>query len=393
MLRDKFMKYSYGDVMVVPEVVSTISSRKECNPFVDTKANGYHSELSDGTYLPIFTAPMPNVVDDKCADIYDICHIIPILPRNDDKQLEFLKRGSWVALSLSEFTDYFGINSQKSTELFNDGATYYVVIDVANGHMQNMLTIIKEAKTRFGSKLIVMAGNVANPKTYRHYYNAGVDYIRCGIGSGFCCITSTNVGVHYPLASLIDDIANEKRKLIKRGIPQDKLPKIVADGGIRNYSDVIKALALGADFVMVGSLFAKCLESASTKYHRHSGHKEYINRMDLAINSIERLGDRAWEIKDLSYKITKKSRIVDCIFASYYGMASIHGQADLGKTQLSTPEGVEKEVVVEFKLDDWVHQMIDYLRSAMSYTNSRTIDELKDSDVVLISNNTKNSIN
>ena len=77
------------------------------------------------------------------------------------------------------------------------------------------------------------------------------------------CITTSNVSIHYPQASLINECYKIKQKYSS---DRDFLPKIVADGGIRNYDHVIKALALGADYVMIGSLFAQCIESAGIKY-------------------------------------------------------------------------------------------------------------------------------
>ena len=93
-----------------------------------------------------------------------------------------------------------------------------------------------------------------------------IDFIRVGIGGGSGCITTSNVSTHYPQASLIDECYNIKKQLLLE--TEDILPKIIADGGIRNYDHVIKALALGADYVMIGSLFAQCIESAGEKTNK-----------------------------------------------------------------------------------------------------------------------------
>ena len=110
-----------------------------------------------------------------------------------------------------------------------------------------------------------MVGNIANPETYRICVESRVDYVRCSVGTGAGCITCSNTGIGYPIASLISEIAAIKEELIDNGVPEFSLTKIVADGGIRNYSDIVKAIALGADYVMCGSIFAIMLESAAYK--------------------------------------------------------------------------------------------------------------------------------
>ena len=202
------------------------------------------------------------------------------------------------------------------------------------------------------------------------------------------CITTSNVGVHYPQASLISEMAEIKQELIERGANKDKLTKIVADGGIRNYSDVIKALALGADYVMIGSVFSKMLESAATK--------GCTSKDWLSLPLLTKLSDIDNIHKDKNgWKGTYNGKDVFLgdITAIFYGMASKAGQVAMKGKKVHTSEGIEKTLPVEYTMQTWVENMIDYLRSAMSYTNSRTIDDLKNADVVLISKNTYNSIN
>lgn len=222
------MKYSYNDIMVKPAVLSTINHRAECNPFDE---NGM---------LPLFTAPMDSVVGIDNFALFEKNGIIPILPRTEHikDRLSFINQGKWVALSLDEFEKYFthsidvGINPSKK----------YVLIDIANGHVSRLYQAVRAAKGIFMDSLIVMVGNIANPETYRVCIESHVDYVRCSIGTGAGCITCSNTSIGYPIASLISEIAAIKEEYVGRGLSNPT--KIVADGGIRNYSDVIKALAL-----------------------------------------------------------------------------------------------------------------------------------------------------
>ena len=167
-----------------------------------------------------------------------------------------MNNGEWVALSLNEFVELF-ISAKLS---FENGKTYHVCVDLANGHMAKLYDLIDKAKekaSKEGYIIDVMTGNIANPETYNVLCDSNVDYIRLSIGSGNGCLTTSNTGIHYPIASLIDEC--DHIRIYKH----EQYPKIVADGGIRNFSDAIKALALGADYVMVGGLFSSFIESAA----------------------------------------------------------------------------------------------------------------------------------
>ena len=239
--------YSYGDLTIIPKCVSDVISRSECNP--------RHSD----SMLPIFTAPMTCVVNEVNFDYWKSCGIIPILPRTSlpewENKVKFIYSGSWVALGMEEVERL--VSEPLDVTLFSDNKIR-ILIDIANGHMSKIFKLSKELKSIYENRIELMAGNIANPDTYADYCNAGIDYVRCSIGSGAGCLTTSNTGIHYPMASLIDKI-NEKKSIL--GIKATT--KIIADGGIKNYSDVIKALALGADYVMVGGLLTSLLESAA----------------------------------------------------------------------------------------------------------------------------------
>ena len=245
--------YTYRDLSILPAIVSSISSRKECNPYYDKM-------------LPIFTAPMDSIVNEQNINEWIDNSITPIVPRNIEfqKRLDYTYKGYWVAYSLSEFINVFCQDKAYFTEENNLYIPEVkVVIDIANGHMQKIFDVCKKAKEvakENNYHLVIMAGNIANPDTYYEYCKAGVDYVRCGIGGGSMCTTTTNTGIHCPMASLINDVNRYKTW---RKADGKFYTKVIADGSIKGYSDVIKALALGADYVMIGGQFSKLLESAA----------------------------------------------------------------------------------------------------------------------------------
>lgn len=355
------IKYSLKDVSIVPAAVSSIGSRSECNPYT-----------SDGM-LPLFTAPMSSVVSLDNYKLFNESKIHPIIPRNVElkERLDMCSQ-RWCALSLSEFEDHF-CSTSNNLKLY---VKHYVLIDIANGGMLKLHNSIREAKIKHGDNLVIMAGNVANPETYEALSNAGCDYVRCSVGTGFGCITASNTGIFYPSASLIRECFEISQNL-------NNPAYIVADGGVRNYDDVIKYLALGADYVMCGSIFAKMLESAGdTKIMKHGETK-----LQFELNPFN--GIDQYSIETLN---DFKRGVI--LVKTYYGMSTKRAQKELGSTVLKTSEGIERQIKVEYTMEQWVENFTDYLRSAMSYTNSKTLsDFIGKVQIVLLSNSAQMSIN
>ena len=411
MLKEK-IGYSYNDVTIVPEVISDIKSRSECNPYVDYK-------------LPIFASPMASVVSEENYKIFEANKIIPILPRIKEYDINYrikkMHQGWWVAVSLKELENDIINDLQTTPELNNKD--YRICVDIANGHMKYLYDECALAKTlarKRGINLIIMTGNIANAKTYEWicknaiykyedkngytYFDCAIDYIRVGIGGGHGCITTSNTSIHYPQASLIDECKRIKESVICNKYVRKK-PAIVADGGIRNYDHVIKALALGADYVMIGSLFAQCIESAGEKTIKSSNTKLPLRfpierYKDLSVDSkgnfkayytdeYIKKASKTWEealvnspnkqhaqssynrrIDDL-----KQEKVIGGIDVKFFGMASADGQKSMNGKKTKTSEGITKWLPVKYTLAGWVENMVSYLRSAMSYTNCKDIKE------------------
>ena len=378
--------YSYKDVTILPSIISNIEHRSSCNPYYD---NGL---------LPLFTSPMDTVVGEENFSSFYNESIVPILPRTIDvnKRLKNSTDGKWSAYSLSEFERLFcnGLNVIQSDSIF-------ALIDVANGHMSKILDVSRRAKNLYGDKITIMAGNIANPQTYIQYAEAGIDYCRCGIGGGNCCITATQLGIFCPMATLISDIYNIKKLLLSQG--KKKLPKIVADGGVRNYDDIIKALALGADYVMCGSIFSKMMESSA---HKFLG-KDSRVRLRFPIERYKNLkfdgnnwvGNYTDEfLAELESKGVKKDDnaqiVIGKVKSMYYGMASERGQIALNGSKTKTSEGNMKLLDVTYTMHGWSTNFKDYLRSAMSYIGCTRINDIAEcSEVIINSKNASESIN
>jgi IMP dehydrogenase/GMP reductase len=167
-------------------------------------------------------------------------------------------------------------------------------------------------------------------------------------------LTTQQTGVGYPMASLIHETAKIQQE-------RNIATKIVADGGFKKYADVIKALALGADYVMLGSIFNKALESCGETYE---GNKKYDSWTEPG-ERVDQFSESTKEQFLMGRKFYKKFR----------GMSTKDVQLSLGRKDIKTSEGISKMQPVEYTLDGWTQNFKDYLKSAMSYTDCLTLGE------------------
>lgn len=330
--------YSLNEIGLLPSSSpSKIASRKDVNPYV------FHYNASK-VALPIFVAPMPCIVNETNYNIFNNSLVQPILPRstNITTIVHHLAKGDWTALSLKEFEAVF-IKRENDKDYINtikNGRPYHVCIDMANGHMKKLVDTIKEVKKTFGNNIVIMAGNVAHPMMYKELSNAGADYVRVGIGGGNACSTSVLTGIHASLPWLLEAINNIRT-------PNDA--KVVADGGIDTIDKAIKCLALGADFVMMGKMFAQCEEACGKIRSKYSYH---------------------WDLHE-SVSVKRHD------WREYYGNASEEGQKDINGKVTRPSEGIKTEVKVITTLDKLCKDFENALRSAMSYTSAVNLSEFR----------------
>ncbi|HMN03677.1 MAG TPA: IMP dehydrogenase, partial [Geobacter anodireducens] len=212
-----------------------------------------------------------------------------------------------------------------------------IVVDTAHGHSQGVLDAIRAVKANFpGVELI--AGNIATAEAAEALIKAGVDAIKVGIGPGSICTTRVVAGVGVPQISAIAQCAKVARKY---DVP------LIADGGVKYSGDVTKAVAAGADVIMIGSLFAGTEESpGDTILYQGRAYKSY--------------------------------RGMGSIGAMKQGSKDRYFQSDVESEVKLVPEGIEGMVPLRGPLSANVHQLMGGLRAGMGYTGCRTVRELQE---------------
>ena len=352
--------YSLKDVTVIQAPIGKYLHRADVNPFTNICGR-------DGVY-PIFVSPMASVTDEKNYKVWIDNKLTPVIPRSVKQNIDFKSRmklaeETFVSISLQEAEEEL-----LKMEVKPDQKKIYICIDIANGNLQNLYHACKKLKKLFKDKICIMTGNVANPKTYKYYADYGIDWMRVGIGLGSRCITACNTSIYYPPATLLDELHREKLLYAKEN--NGNAPtKIILDGGITNFDEIMKALALGADAVMSGYLFAiaeeACGEIGYAKNITEYGKGNYLEKEEY-----NKLGnDEKKEMKK---------------FRDYYGMSTKKAQSIVNGRATKTSEGISKPVMIEYPVAKWVDNMQSYMRSAMSYTNSGNLDEFRENTQLII---------
>ena len=227
-----------------------------------------------------------------------------------------------------------GAETMLRAELLVAAGVDLLVVDTAHGHSRNVLDTVAAVKRTYPS-MQVLAGNIATAAAAAALIDAGADAVKVGIGPGSICTTRVVAGVGMPQVTAIMDVAAVTRA---RGIP------LIADGGLRYSGDVAKAIAVGADVVMAGSLLAGTDESPGEKILFEG-------------------------------RVYKSYRGMGSLAAMQQGSKDRYFQGEITETDKLVPEGIEGRVPYKGRAGDVIYQMIGGLRSGMGYCGCATIPD------------------
>jgi len=378
----KTVGYELRDVAVMQAPVSFCNHRGDVNPFI---------EVCGREVYPIFVSPMASVTDQNNYKTWIENKLTPVIPRsvqkseNNPNGLTFeermeLAKETFVSISLkesqNELLNYLRGQVVYHTEIsFKINNVYYICIDIAHGTLSELYDICKKIKGLYKEQVQIMTGNVANPSAYSFYADAGIDWMRVGIGGGSRCTSSANVSIHYGMATLLDQL-NEDRKSYAHSHNGNAPTKLIADGGIGWFDDIQKALALGADAIMAGKIFAECEEACEPTYWLGCYDRKLPDRITKHTIKYE----DEWHVQR-AFSGTSAAP-VRC--RDYFGMSSKRAQKITGGSGNKTSEGIDRPVEVKYPVAKWIDNMQSYLRSCMTYTNSHTIKELRENAQVII---------
>ena len=320
---------TYDDVLLVPKYSEILPSETK----IETK-------LSDNLSLkiPIISSAMDTVTESSMAIEIAKLGGIGVIHRNLDikNQILEIKKVKSKNLKIGAAVGAGPLEIKRAEALLKEKIDL-IVVDTAHGHTKKVAEIIKKIKKLKSKKTALCAGNIATAEAAKFLSELGVDVIKVGIGPGSICTTRLVAGIGVPQLSAIMDA--------KKGIGKKKI-MLVADGGIKFSGDISKALAAGADAVMIGSLFA--------------GSKESPGKL------IKKNG-----------KYFKSFRGMGSIGAMNKGSADRYFQKKQKDTSKYVPEGVEGLVKYKGPVKKIIYQLIGGLKSSMGYLGSKNINDLR----------------
>ena len=318
---------TFDDVLMLPRYSSVLPSETNISLKLTKKIL---------LRVPFLSSAMDTVTESKMALAIGKEGGIGVIHRNLSKNKQSLEvkkvKNKKLLVGAAVGTSQDDLNRAKS--LIDNGVDI-IVIDTAHGHSEKVLKTLSKLKKIVGN-VPICVGNIATGEAAKKLYDYGADVIKVGIGPGSICTTRMVSGIGVPQISAVMDV---KKALNKKKI------KIISDGGIKFSGDIAKALAAGADAIMMGSIFAGTDESPGKKF---------------------KVGGR----------IFKQYRGMGSIGAMSAGSANRYFQKIQSDRSKFVPEGVEGRVEYKGKVSKIIYQLQGGLRSSMGYIGARNLNEI-----------------
>ncbi len=318
---------TFDDVLLLPQYSSIVPANTNISASLSKTIN---------LKIPFISSAMDTVTESKMAIAIAREGGIGVIHRNLDikKQCNEVKK---VKKNLLKVGAAIGTSQKellRAKNLIDVGADL-IVIDTAHGHSKNVIMMLNKLK-KFSSKITICVGNIATGEAAKLLYNSGADILKVGIGPGSICTTRMVAGIGVPQ---ITALLNVKKAMNKKKI------KIVSDGGIKFSGDIIKAIAAGADAIMMGSIFAGTEESPGKKF-------KFKN------------------------KFFKLYRGMGSIGAMSSGSSERYFQKNHKDKSKFVPEGVESRVIYKGKVSKIIYQLQGGLRSSMGYIGAQKLQDV-----------------
>lgn len=339
---------TYDDLILLPQASEVLPNEVSIDTYITPKVH---------LNIPIISAAMDTVSEHEMGIALARAGGIAIIHKNlsierEADEVRLVKEASYEGCQNAALDNQgrlivgaaIGANKEvlaRSKALIDAGADV-LVLDSAHGHSKNIINTAKLVKETFPNVQLIV-GNIVTKEAALALIDAGADAIKVGIGPGSICTTRVVAGVGCPQATAVDDVVTACK---------GKNVKIIADGGIKYSGDIVKALALGADTVMLGSMLAGCEETPG-------------------------------EIKEIDGRKFKAYVGMGSLAAMKRGSADRYFQGGQTESKKLVPEGIEAVIPYKGKVEDVVYQLLGGLRSGLGYCGAHNLKELNEKSVFI----------
>jgi IMP dehydrogenase len=319
---------TFDDVLLLPRYSKVLPSETDIS-----------LDLTSGIKLknPFLSSAMDTVTESKMAIAMGKSGGIGIIHRNLNikKQSEEVKKVKNFNIVVGAAIGTSSEDLDRTQSLIDNGADL-IVIDTAHGHSEKVLRTLSKVKKKF-TKMPICVGNIATGEAAKKLYNSGADIIKVGIGPGSICTTRMVAGIGVPQITAVMEV----RESLK-----NKKIKIISDGGIKFSGDIAKAIAAGADAIMMGSIFAGTEESPGKKFR-------------------------------IKNKFYKQYRGMGSIGAMSAGSSNRYFQKNYKDKSKFVPEGVDGRVEYKGNISKIIYQLKGGLRSSMGYIGAKKLNDIR----------------